>query len=205
MKPKYFGESHDMAKQQIMKWLIPKEKWAAHPMWYHQRENPLLIHAFLERYEATLDVDIVENESPDRRAFLAAATACPRHLLLDPDTGLWTPARGGYPKKHVTIEEFLEIVTNTGRKDKLTLIYDQSYQRNDLDIWTQTVGKLLRLYRSGIHAVAYTAHAGSNVRFIWASKSNKLITQATRRMQEECRFPRWRFVDDGCGHLDNGG
>ena len=47
----------------------------------------------------------------------------------------------------------------------------------------------LRGLNSDINAAAYVLHAGSFVRLIWAATDRELITQATRRMQEESGYP----------------
>ena len=205
MKPTFFGDSHDMAKRQIMQWLAPNEIWAAHPMWYYKRPEPAAYHPFLDRYKTALNVRIVDRESGVRKEFLEAAQACEEHLLLDPDTGLQIDDRR--LSTHVAISEFIQIVKRSNRQCKLTLIYDHSSYRDAQygDIWEQTKERLTRLYRAKVHAVTYMAHEGSRVRFTWASDSCELITKATRRMQEASRFPSWRFVDDGCAHkrVDN--
>lgn len=201
MHPKYFGESHDMAKRQIMEWLAPGEPWAAHMMWFNQEKGDLAYPNFQQEYEAALRVNHVDACPQDRGTFLAAAQNCGDHLLLDPDTGLWTRKTG----KNVTYEQFEQIVGSENRQGRITLIYDQSYVRGDGDVWKQTKAKLLELRLNlNIHAAAYIVHAGSFVRFIWASTDCELINRATRRMQGESCYPFWRFVDDGCGHVHNG-
>ena len=201
MKPKFFGESHDLAKRQIMKWLAPSEPWVAHPMWFDQRPEDPDEPDFLEKYSAVLDVQIVDGNSRYWNDFPQDAERCHENLLLDPDTGLWTPANGRRSRKHVTVAQFVQIAISRERQDKLTLIYDQSYIRSGHNIRTQTEAKLRTLRGSYVHSVAYIAHEGSNVRFIWASTDRQAITEATQRIQTKSGFPRWRFVDDGCGHV----
>ena len=199
MKPTFFGDSHDMAKRQIMQWLAPNEVWMAHPMWYDQRPAPPWACPFLPRYARVLNVDIIAGESRDRREFLAATQACTDHLLLDPDTGLRIP--NGLPRTHVTINEFIQIVNFPNRQYKITLVYDQSY-RTGADLQAGIANKLQLLHNKGAHAVAYIAHKGGrSVVFIWASQDPHVITQATKRMQRGSYFPVCRFVDDGCGHI----
>ena len=200
MHPKYFGESHDMAKRNIMEWLAPNEQWIAHPMLFNERPEPPLDRAFLQQYRVALGVEIVDNES-EYKNLLDASKKCEEHLLLDPDTGLLKPRNNRRSKKHVMVDQFIEIVKSPYRPGKLTLIYDQSYSRGNGDIWKQTAVKLRDLRDSCVHAVAYMAHAGSSVRFIWASPNSESITEATQRMQAISEFPSWRFIDDGCGHV----
>jgi len=195
MEPSKFGDSYDMAKRQIMEWLAPGD-WTAHPMWYNNRnQEPEWAHPFLflERYAAALNVHIVDGESRYRAQFLAAARACNEHLLLDPDKGL---SRANNPNsvEHVTIRELIQIVTSPNRQEKITLVYDQSYQTGP-DLRARIVAKLQSLHDAEVHTVAYIAHKGGrSVVFIWASSSPDVITDATQRMQGASHFPDWRFV-----------
>ena len=201
MNPKHFGDSHDMAKRMIMRWLYPDGPWVAHPMWFNQRPEPLGDCDFLKRYATALNVKIVPNESGNRDEFLAVAGACTDHLLLDPDTGMWD---GTTSREHVTVDEFVRIVTSPGRENRLALIFDQSYlrRRHAGDIWEQTTAKIDRMRQDNrVHAAAHIAHKGLWVRFIWASTNCELITNVTHRLQEQTGFPGWRLVDDGCGHV----
>ena len=202
MKPHFFGESHDLAKREIMRWLAPQEPWAAHPMWFEQGQENQEEPDFLEKYQAALGVDtIVGGVDQNWDDFPEDAQGCQGNLLLDPDTGLWTPANGRRSRKHVTIRQFVRIVESREPQGKLTLIYDQSYIRSGHNIRTQTEAKLRTLRGSHVHSVAYLAHEGSKMRFIWAATDRHAITNATHRMQTESNFPHWRFIDDGCGHV----
>ncbi len=190
MHPGFFGESRDIAKLRIMEWLAPGELWEAHPMWYSQRLAPPHDRVFLDRYAAALHVDIVDGESPDEDAFLQAAVACRRHLLLDPDTGLGTRRRRRRAAHvtHVTYGEFAQVVLGQGRGDRLTLTYDQGYSRT-LDVLEPARGKLVRLLGCGVHAAAYVAEPNWGVCFIWASEDHDLVTRATQGMQAASGFP----------------
>ena len=207
MHPRFFGESRDITKRQIMRWLAPtNEPWAAHPMWFDQRPNPPCDRAFLDRYAAALRVHIVDGESPDENAFLQATVTCRDHLLLDPDTGLGDKSNCDRKNRdhvtHVTFDQFIRIVKSKKRQDKLTLVYDQGYSRT-LDVCEATRTKLNCLRQSSVHAIAYMAEPKWGVCFIWASKDCDVITQTTQRMQAKSRFPYCRFIDDGCGHVNN--
>jgi hypothetical protein len=226
MHPRFFGESRDIAKRQIMLWLAPDERWAAHPMWFYQRPQPPGDRAFLDQYAAALDADIVDGESPDQNtlfeasktclttwryratpdqdALLKATETCRAHLLLDPDTGLGKTIYRDRDCKdrvtHVSFDQFIHIVKSPGRQNKLTLIYDQGNGRANFDIH-DAGRKLCRLRQANLHTVAYMAEPVLGLCFIWASTNADAITEATRRMQEVSGFPSRRFVDDGCGHV----
>ena len=201
MHPRFFGESRDIAKRHIMRWLAPNACWAAHPMWFGQRPEPPCDRAFLDQYAAALDVDIVEGESPNENEFLRSADTCREHLLLDPDTGLGDTNRSHH-MTHVRFDQFIWIVESLSCQDKLTLVYDQGYSRS-IDMWEPTRTKLSRLRESGVHSAAYMAEPKWKVCFIWASTNCEAITEATRRMQTESGFLSSSFLDDGCGHVNN--
>ena len=194
MNPSHFGDSLDMAKRQIKQWLAPDERWYAHPMWYDLRPEPDWCPNFLERYAAALNVCIV-GETCHRDNLVAEASACADYLLLDPDTGL----NDRYPKsKYVRLKEFVDIVAAPNRQKALTLVYDQSYQRNNLERIRRAIcNKLQRMHdiNENIHVVGY---AGMSVSFIFASSDCNVVTDATRRMQRKSHFPARRFVGDGC-------
>ena len=197
MKPTFFGDSHDMAKRQIMHQLTDGP-WRAHPMWYNERPEPAWAHPFLQRYEAALNVGVVAGELPDRAEFLEAAQGCEEHLLLDPDTGLWTGegnARNGNVE-YVTLREFIAILNHRNRQDRLTLLYDQGYSRGQTkaNFRQRIEDKLQRLRDLNVHAAGYIAHSASKVVFMWASSDYAVVNNATLRMQEESHFPAWRFL-----------
>ena len=200
MHPKFFGESRDITKRQLMRWLAPDERWAAHPMWFHrERPQPPEDGGFLNDYAAALDVDIVNGECRDPNTLLGAAATCKQHILLDPDTGLGD-AQIREHVKHVTFDQFIRIVEHQSRQDKLTLIYDQALDRFNFSVHDVMV-KLRRLRESQLHAVAYVLERQLTTCFIWASTNAEVVADATHRMQAESRFPYRRFVDDGCGHV----
>ena len=60
MHERFFGESRDIAKRQIMKWLAPNVRWSAHPMWYGNRKAKPHVPNFLNCYAAAIDVAIVD-------------------------------------------------------------------------------------------------------------------------------------------------
>ena len=204
MHQRFFGESRDIAKRQVMEWLAPNVMWAAHPMWYGDREAGPHVPRFLEQYEAAMGVAIVDGgDSANPDALLQATLACREHLFLDPDTGLGEriPRR---QLTHVDYDHFIQIVQAPCRQGGLTLIYDQgNAQGGNMDRFTQAIQlKVNRLRQNpDVHAVGYLAELSVKLCFIWASTNPQVLADATRNVQEASRFPNWRFVDDGCGHV----
>ena len=201
-----FGEARDIAKGQIMEWLAPPNvKWAAHPMWYGDREAEPQVADFLDCYATALSVGIGEGgDSAKPDTLLDAAKACREHLFLDPDTGLGERTEENH-LTHVSYEQFIKVVLAPPRLDRLTLLYDQGYSRgqSEQDFILAAQRKVNRLHHmnKGVYAAGYLAEPTLKLCFIWASASPDVVRKATRRMQDRSRFPNWRFLDDGCGHI----
>ncbi len=198
-----FGEARDMAKRRVMEWLVcPNVRWAAHPMWYGDREAEPQIADFLDCYPTALGVDIVDGgDSANPDELLDAVIECRNHLFLDPDIGLG-PRTGENHLTHVSYEQFIQVVLAPARHDKLTLVYDQGYSRGQnkaaFICAVRRKVNLLHQMNNGVHAAGYLVEPSLKLCFIWASASSDAVTRATRRMRNGSRFPSWRFLDDGC-------
>ena len=204
MHQRFFGESRDIAKRQIMEWLAPNEMWAAHPMWYGDREAGPHVPDFLNQYAAAMGVAIVDGgDSANPDALLQATLACREHLFLDPDTGLGERTQDRY-LTHVDYDHFIQIVQAPDHQGGLVLVYDQgNAQGGGMDEFFQAIQlKVNRLHQNPeVHAVGYLAELSVKLCFIWASTNPQALTDATRNVQDASGFPNWRFVDDGCGHV----
>ena len=204
MHQQFFGEARDIAKRQIMEWLAPNVGWAAHPMWYGDREAEPHVTDFLGRYAAAIGVTIVDGgdcANPD--ALLEATLACREHLFLDPDTGLGERTQRRH-RTHVDYDHFIQIVQAPFRQGRLTLIYDEANSKGGrIDRVTQAIRwKVNHLHQNRkVHAVGYLAELSVKLCFIWASTNSKAVTDGTRNVQDASGFPNWRFIDDGCGHV----
>ena len=204
MHQKFFGESRDIAKRQIMEWLAPNVTWAAHPMWYGDKDAGPRVPDFLNQYATAMGVDIVDGgDSAHPDALLQATLACRDHLFLDPDTGLGERTTKRY-RTHVDYGHFIQIVQAPLRQGRLTLIYDEGNSKGGrMDRFTQAIQrKVNRLHQNPeVHAVGYLAELSVKLCFIWASTNPQVLTEATQIVQDASGFPNWRFVDDGCGHV----
>ena len=204
MHQRFFGEGRDIAKRQILEWLAPDGRWAAHPMWYGHREAEPHVPDFLNRYAASIGVAIVDDgDSANPDALLEATLACREHLFLDPDTGLGERTKER-KLTHVDYDHFIQIVQAPLRQGRLTLIYDEGNSKGGrMDRFTQAIqAKVDRLRENTeVHAVGYLAELSVKLCFIWSSTNPQVLTDATRNMQDASGFPNWRFVDDGCGHV----
>ena len=203
MHQKFFGEARDIAKKRIIEWLAPDVRWAAHPMWYGDREKEPHVPDFLNAYEAAMGVHIVKGgDSADPGALLAATLGCREHLFLDPDTGLGTRTKKNL-LTHVDYTDFIQIAQAPCRQGNLTLIYDEGNAKGGkMESFRKAIQrKVNRLQEQDVHAVGYLAELSVKLCFIWASANCQAVTDATRNVQDESEFPAWRFVDDGCGHV----
>ncbi len=150
----WFGDSYDIVKQSLLRWLEPCGAWKAHPMF-----TPPVDPRRVDEFERFLGADLVSKavlgEGYSRAAFLADAKDCQQHLFLDPDTGLRMPP-GGATKRHVTAQELVCIAKE--RPDKLTLVFDQSLDRRR-KAREEIKEKLSCLRKRGVHGVAYESQA----------------------------------------------
>ena len=205
MHPSKFGDTYDMAKMCMLRWLAPDEEWFIHPM-YFPPGNQVRDDAFPGRYADFLELQLVRGNIAQRQDLVNAVANDPGHLFLDPDTGL-RPDNGiqldrAEWRKFVSEDELIEIACSTDREQKLVLVYDQSIDRRYRQVCVprqQIRMKLRRLHDAGVHAVAYVSH----IAFIWASSDPGVVNAATRRLLCASGLPIFRFVDDGCAHIQH--
>ena len=184
MNLKFFGDSYDIVKQSLLRWLEPCGAWQVHPM-FTESDPPLA-----EDFARFLGVPLVStktlNEHSGRDAFLAPARSCAGHLFLDPDTGLRIHRNRATPK-HLLGAELVEIAK--ARPDKLTLVFDQSIDRRSSPE-SQIKEKLSWLADEKVFGVAYESHAC----FILVSSDKQVLENAVRTLLKESRLPRDRLV-----------
>ncbi len=186
MKPGFLGDSYDIVKQSLLRWLGSLGTWATHPMFTESvtgDQAKALSHLLGTRLlsEETL------TPASDRAAYLAPARDCRDHVFLDPDTGIrLEPARGKKAPLYVFGTELVAIAG--ARPAALTLVFDQSLARGRER--EQLQGKLSALAVHGLHGVAYVSHAC----FVLMGKSDPLVTRAFEALVTESRLPESRFL-----------
>ena len=196
MNPEKFGDSYDFVKREIIRGLAPSCEWATHPMYFEPEPKRDL--NFLVQYEVFLGVHRVDGDIFDREQVVTLGRQCQKHLLLDPDTGLPGPKsrrpRGGR-RVCIDIGELVQIATATKRRQRLTLIFDQSYSRaNSLKMNKEMAEKKLKALRHcGVFGAAYVSHAV----FIWASGSKLSVVGGSRRLIRDLNIPYKHLVGDG--------
>jgi hypothetical protein len=86
MRMRYFGDSHDIVKQSLLRWLRPFGEWSVHPM-FTEPVSASDVSVF-ERFlgAKVISTDVLTNNT-DRSAYFSGACSC-GNLFLDPDTGI---------------------------------------------------------------------------------------------------------------------
>ena len=193
MSPDKFGDSYDIVKKDIIHWLACPEQWAVQPMCWGGN------HSFVADYTRFLGIDLADGDTSRRNLVVPVGRAYPKHLLLDPHTGLSPRHQGPTDSlwSHVTIEELAQIADGPDRVSNLTLVFDQSIGHRTREDGTEIVKENLQTlrYDHKVHGAAYVSHAA----FLWVSKDQDLLDRATQQLLDRSGLPRDRFVDDGCG------
>ena len=194
MHPSKFGDTYDIAKLSMLPWLALDEGWFYHPMYFPGR-GEVYDGVFPGQYADFLGVRLVGGNIGNRRALVNSVAGNPGYLFLDPDTGLrLTNVRS---RKHVTLNEFIEIAHGPARE--LVLVFDQSIDRNGGTRREQIKRKLCCLHEAQprVHGAAYVSH----IAFIWVSTDPRTVSEATCRFLQASGLPQCCLVDDGCGHI----
>ena len=185
MHIKYFGDSYDIVKQSLIRWLAPFGQWSVHPM-FTETTNPTEATAFAAFLDARLLSDAVLSANTNRLSYFGCASTC-GNLLLDPDTGLRLESFGGTrAAKYLFADEFIRLIGE--RPGFLTVVFDQSHPRGSPD--ESLNRKLDHLSENGVFAFAYKSHAC----FIVAAQDPALARRAYAHMLRESQLPNCRFI-----------
>lgn len=187
MNPKYLGDSYDIVKHSLLRWLQALGPWAVHPMFTEQVAEPDAA-AFSRLIGAPLLSTTIL--SSDRGTFVDTARACEGHLFLDPDTGLSLKTIGGRKaSNYVFGSELIDIATSRPRS--LTLVFDQCIARGQVREGLK--GKLKYLRNRSVHGLAYESHAC----FVLVSCDAALLSKARCVLQEDGHLPSARLLAHG--------
>ncbi len=189
MKPSYFGDSYDIVKLSLLRWLSWMGSWATHPMFTEPVSSEQADDFARLLGTRLLSLDTLTNDI-DRIAYLTPAFECHEHVFLDPDTGIrLKPTKGRKASAYIFGTELMEIASAC--PDKLVLVFDQSLARGSER--QQLRSKLQNFAVSSVHAVAYVSHAC----FVLLCKNSSLVESAFKVLQSESRLPRGRFLTTG--------
>jgi hypothetical protein len=165
MHPKYLGDSYDIVKQSLLRWLSPFGYWVTHPMLtgdFSSEES-----AAFARFLGTrlLSTDVLTSKT-DRVGYFAPARDCRENVFLDPDKGIrLRPMRGKESPFYVFAAELITIAG--ARQDKLVLVIDKALARGSEPQELQEKIKPLRLMAftlwSTSHMLALSFWAGTGL------------------------------------------
>ena len=196
MHPSKFGDTYEMAKLCMLRWLWPRqEDWTIHPMYFPELGEER-IDGFPLDYARFLGINCVDGNIWAPAGLADVVAGWRGHLFLDPDTGLWEQGDA----KHVGFGDLIAITQAETREHRLTLVYDQSLNYNHEAYGTpheQVRMKLTRLREANLYAAAYVSH----IAFLWVSTDASLVREASGTLLQASRLPMSRFVDDGCAHF----
>ena len=186
MKPGFLGDSYDIVKQSLLRWLGSMGAWATHPM-FTESVTPNQAKALSYLLGTRLLSEETLTTASDRGAYFAPVRDCRDHVFLDPETGIrLEPTRSKKAPLYVFGTELITIAS--ARPEALTLVFDQSLARGRER--EQLQGKLSALASHGLHGIAYVSHAC----FVLVGESGPLVKRAFEALEKESRLPESRFL-----------
>lgn len=184
MNMKYFGDSYDIVKQSLLRWLSVFGEWTVHPM-FSEQVSPQDNECYSKLIGARVISDEIITARTDRQKYFEPAGGC-ANLFLDPDTGLSIRTQGKYSSQYLYTGELVAMVKK--RTGHLTLVFDQSVARGSEK---ESLEKKLRhLHANGVNAVAYISHAC----FILCSNNQAELNKALNHLLKESLLPESRFM-----------
>lgn len=186
LNPKYLGDSYDIVKQSLLRWLSALGPWYTHPMF----TEPLTPDQ-TDIYSRLLSTHLLSSKTltpgTDRNTYIEPARKCTDHVFLDPDIGVrLNPIRGAKAPRYLFSTELIEIVE--AGPERLVLVFDQSIARGEER--KELENKLKIFAKQGILGIAYVSHAC----FILMGKNRGLLESAFETLKKESRLPESRFV-----------
>jgi len=186
MKAKYLGDSYDIVKQSLLRWLSPLGAWATHPM-FTEPVVPDVASSFARLLGCRLLSQDVLTKASNRGVFLSPARTCEENVFLDPDTGLRLQSvKGAKAPEYLFGHELVEIAT--AKPNRLILLFDQALARGAQS--NQLRAKLMSLADEGITGFAYVSHAC----FLLVGRDESSVENAYHTIIRESRLPESRFV-----------
>jgi hypothetical protein len=154
MRMRYFGDSYDIVKQSLLRWLQTFGQWSVHPMFTEpvSQQDVSAFEGFIGAKLISADLLTI---SSDRRTYFSCASSC-GHLFLDPNTGIrLTITRGVRAPEYLFAGELVQLTKQ--RPGFLTVVFDQSVGRGSEH--AHLAAKLQHLLNHGVAAIAYRSHA----------------------------------------------
>jgi hypothetical protein len=185
MRMSYFGDSHDIVKQSLLRWLRPFGEWSVHPM-FTEPVSATDVSVF-ERFlgAKVISTDVLTSKT-NRSAYFSCSSSC-GNLLLDPDTGIrLKDTRGVRANGYLFAGDLARIVEQ--RTAHLTVVFDQSVGRGSEQKHLET--KLRHFIQQRTFAFAHRAQA----RFVIGGRDRSLIERARNHIIAESKLPESRFL-----------
>ncbi len=186
MNPKYLGDSYDIVKQSLLRWLANTGTWATHPM-FTEDVSTEQAEAFSSLLGTRLLSCDTLTHGTDRDAYLAPARDCHHHVFLDPDTGIRLKPTKGAKAPHYLFGTELAAIADAC-PERLILVFDQSLARGKEREQIQT--KLGSLTKQHMLGIAYISHAC----FVLVGKNRTLLDSAFETLKKESHLPECRFL-----------
>jgi hypothetical protein len=185
MRIRYFGDSYDIVKQSLLRWLRSFGEWSVHPMF-----TEIVSQTDVAAFESLLDAKIVSTKvltlDTNRSAYLECGCSC-GNLFLDPNTGLrMRSTRGARAPEYVFAADLQRLVEE--RPDSLTVVFDQCVGRGSERMHLEAKLQELRDHR--VFGFAYASHAC----FVVAGQDRSLVDRARARVIAESRLPENRIL-----------
>ena len=187
MHMKHFGDSYDIVKQSLLRWLQPFGDWSMHPMFTEALDGES------EAFGGFLGVRVISTEvlkpDTDRSAYFSCARSC-GNLFLDPITGLRIEETTRRKIANYLLGSDVALLMRE-RQNHLLLVFDQSLPNGKDEFRRQQLSKKLRALaeQHKVSAFAYLSHAC----FIIAGREN-LLEEARKHLIAESRLPESRFL-----------
>lgn len=186
MRLRHFGDSYDVVKQSLLRWLSALGPWAVQPM-FTEAVDEASAGAFGRFLNARLLSTEQVTVRSDRASYFASAAACSSHLFLDPDTGLRLKTVGGKKAPAYVFGAELQAIASA-RPERLSLVFDQSLSRNGQH--AALVEKLQALHALGLSSLAFESHAC----FVLVATKDGAIDEARSVLLRESRLPESRIL-----------
>jgi len=191
MQRRFFGDTYDIVKHSLIRWLRGFGEWHVHPMFTEAvpteeaREFSRLLGASL------VPVDEVLTRETDRIRYFASSHKC-GHLFLDPDTGLRIePITTAKAPRYLFGPDLISLVG--ARPRSLTLVFDQAIPNGSRHSRVEYIKQKLRDLQAKekkLHGFAYVSHAC----FILASMDAAVLGSAREAILNESRLLQSRLA-----------
>lgn len=154
MKMSFFGDSYDIVKQSLLRWLADVGEWSAHPMFTEAATSQEA--ADFARF---LGVPVISSEvlRPEtKRDGYFRVVERVEDIFLDPDTGVClTKKPRAKSHRYVYASELVHMAAHPG--SRLILTFDQSYRRGAGA--AAVAAKLEALQALGLYGFGYVSHS----------------------------------------------